>query len=178
MRFILFSICFILLVSHPATSQTFEWISKIQQIVPIISTEKDVEKLYGKPNKRSAHFAEYETDYGYLSFEYSTGECSHPSYYSVANGVVIGIDISLKKELLFNKIKIDRSKFIEEHSDDTENITYRSPILGITYGTYPKKLENVHYDKRPKILTGISIYPASKYDYLICPAIEKTTKNL
>lgn len=168
MRYLL--IAFIFLNSIQLTfAQEPQWLSKIKKIVPISSTEKNVEKLFGKPKERTLQFAEYETPFGHLTIEYSIGECkSNSSDYSVSKGTVVGIDFSLKKEFYFNKLKLDLSKFTKEDSDDTENITYKNPMIGITYSIYVKKVKGTKYDQRPKILSIVSIYPSSKYKNLRC----------
>ena len=171
MKYLLTTLFIVLFLSLSIKSQEPVWLSKIKKIVPIHSTEKDVEVLFGKPKERSKHFAEYENIDGYLSIAYSTGECE-PTLYSIEKGIVVGVDFSLKKDFEFNKLNIDLSKFLKEKSDDTENISFSSRELGISYGTYKRYIEEVDYEKRPLILTDIFISPAIKYDHLECPKME------
>lgn len=174
----LFGMIFVIFISIQfAVAQEPEWFSKIKRIVPMESTEKDVEKIFGKPKSRNYQVFKYETKQGLLRVEYSTGDCDHPAYYNVAKGIVVGLDFSLKEDFEFSKLSVDLSKFTKEYSDDTENFSYRSSDLGMYFDVYVKKIEGVSYEKSPVILTEVSLYPPKKYDHLECKIPKNKMKN-
>ncbi len=137
--------------------------------MPLQSTEADVERLFGKATRRYANIGKYETKDGILTIEYSIGECgSRLANYSIPKDTVVYIDFLLKKPVNFKVIKEDLSDFEMEESSDTQNETYKNLTTGVEYGVFVRSKEDMNYEKNPRFLIDISVYPPKKYSYLEC----------
>lgn len=163
------AICIIFIFSHSLMAQEPKWLIKIRRIVPLQSTESDVKKLFGKATRRYANIGEYKTKDGILTIEYSTGECSSSlATYNVPKETVVDVSCLLDKFIDFKTIGEDLSNFAKEESSDTQNETYKNTTKGIRYDVYVRNEEDIDYEKSPRFLTSLSIFPPKKYSYLEC----------
>lgn len=159
----------ILTLYSSLNAQEAKWLSKLNQIAPLQSTENDVEKIFGKSTEHYSNIREYKTKDGILSVTYSTGGCSSElSEYNVAKGIVIDFDFSLKRKVTLKSLNVDLTGFEKEESSDTQNIIYKNAKLGVNYDIYKKSAVGINYDKSPELLNIISIYPAENFSYLEC----------
>jgi hypothetical protein len=154
----IFGLVFTIIVLNAVSyAQGPEWQSRLRQIIPLQSTEKDVERVFGKPVNRYADVGEYETKDAEISVTYSSGKCESTAVdsYNVEKGMVVYIEYSLKKEVKFKSLNINLTNFIKT-SPSFNLVEYKNEDSGITFS-----ISN-------KILTDISIYPAKQFSYLEC----------
>ena len=142
-------------------SQTNIWLNQIKKIKPLATTEKKVERIFGKPHKRYADVGEYETVEGLFTVTYSQGKCKstlEPKY-NVQEGVVIQLDFRPRQEIIFSKLRINVSKWEKAETNDISpaTISYSNSKKGFTY------------DVHNKFLNYVSVFPSDKQDYLQCP---------
>jgi len=147
-------------ISSVSKAQEPIWLTKIKQIEPLKSTEKDVEKIFGKPTDHFADMSEYETEVGTLTVTYSEGKCSSnkDSEYDVEKGTVVEIGLSVRKEVDFKSLNVNEVGFKKQFSFDAPGAySFENKQLGIDYS-----IGNGW-------LNGVTIYPAENYAYLNCP---------
>lgn len=136
----LYCACFLLLGFDYV--QAKEW----RGIIPAHSSEKDVEKQIGKPNRMTDYKESYyELGEEYAFIEYDSGECGWWDSLKVPNGTVAGIHVILKTqkpiESFQTNISIYTSRpdrnlkdFVFYESDEGEEIeTFRGKVLSVNY---------------------------------------------
>jgi hypothetical protein len=168
------STCLIFILGVLLFAQEPRSLTKIRQIIPLRSTKADVEKIFGKATENYANTSEYKINDDFLTVEYSTGECSsNLATYQVPKGTVIRVNVLLKRAIDFKFVNEDISNFEMEESNDTQNETYKNLIKGVRYDVFVKSKEGVEYDKSPRLLNSMSIFPSNKYSYLECSEVTK-----
>lgn len=136
MRKIKLTILVIMFFSLTVLGQN-DLLKKIENIRPLFTTEKEVEKIFGKAVERYSFIGKYETKEGIFTVYYSEGKCS-PSWtpkYNVEKGIVIQYNFRPKKKIKFATLKIDISGLetgtVREMSPSP--ITYYNPDKGVDY---------------------------------------------
>jgi hypothetical protein len=137
-----------------------EW----RKIVPLKSTQADVERLLGRAEQ--GYGVVYELKDGVLSIEYSTGPCrkDRRGGWNVSEGVVISFSFSPKHKQRETDLKLNRKKYRRVIDTHTGGITY-----------YINDEDGIKYEIQQGQVDGIEYYPPKKYDHLYCgdPADEK-----
>jgi len=98
-------------------------------IVPLHSSQADVERLIGKPN---AKYERYAIDNEVANVFYSSGPCMQG--WNVPKDTVIMIQVSFNRTLRLTDLKVDLKKF--ERSPDPrtpEHVYYNNSAEGIRY---------------------------------------------
>jgi hypothetical protein len=160
MKISIYTAVLIFLVITNGFAQEPTWLTKLRKIEPLKSTEKDVEKVFGKPIERYSHIGEYESEVGKISVYYSEGKCSvnENSQYDVDRGVVDEINLFVTKEVKFKALNLNLVNFEKQYVSDVPGLfSYRNEELGIGY----------HIDR--DLLTYISVSASKSYAYLECP---------
>jgi hypothetical protein len=137
------------------------WLKKIKEIELLRSTEQDVVRIFGEPEKSDyPYFRIFNLKEGKLDVQYSMGYCTELKRkgWNVPEFTVTGISLSPKKQVEPEKLGINLSNFeLTEVFDVPGAFEGRNDELGIELvKTRKGKIES------------ISFYPPSKFDHLYC----------
>src|SRR5215203_4460615 len=99
----------ILLFASTCFSQESAWLAKIKQIELLKSTEKDVERIFGKPTETYEDWVEYKIEEGDITITYSKGKCAanKDSEYDVEKGTVEEIYFYTPKSIDFKSLNLN-----------------------------------------------------------------------
>jgi hypothetical protein len=120
---IIFNFLLILITFNLLQTQTWK------DIVPLKSTEADVERILGKPlpqvpNKK---IGQYETKNEKVTITYSAGTCQNPAgddnVYNIPPRTVLSIDVYPKQPPKLADYQFDKSKFKTSRVGDVGNFT-------------------------------------------------------
>ena len=112
------------------------WLTQIKQVKLLKTTEKDVEKIFGKPTERYTDWTEYKLREGQVTFTYSKGRCgeNEDSNYDVAKGTVVGIYFYTPKYIKFKSLNVNLNGFKKKYETClTNTFSYENRKLGIRY---------------------------------------------
>jgi hypothetical protein len=139
--------------------------TKLKQIVPLHSTETDVERLYGKPIEQYSEVKEYKTEEGILTVTYADGKCSsnRADDYDVETGNVIEVGLRLDSSVKLKSLALNIREFEEIPDNDSEAVGYKSVELGLKLSTFHGKVG------------AIRLFPPEKYSHLICKTPPQST---
>ncbi len=157
----------LLFFTHSVFSQEPDWLVKIKNIKPLVSTREDVIKMFGEPleKERISYGKYYDFKDGRMNVIYATGLCvtkledgkENVYGWNVPEWTVIDVSFTPKKRINPKKLNINLDEFEKEEVWDVPgSFEYLNNELGIYANIYKGKLET------------ISFYPAKKYDYLQC----------
>jgi hypothetical protein len=155
----IFVLLIIQFLSLNILSQNSLWLKPIGKIKPLVSTEKDVTRVLGIAQERSAEIGEYVTKEGFFTVTYSRGICKSSIIpYQVQAGTVLQYSFRPRKEIVFSKLGINVSNWEISETSDTgqRSITYLNSEKG------------VNLEVEDNVLTNIDVYPAEDFDYLLC----------
>lgn len=154
------------LFSIIAWGQEPYWLKEVNQIVPLTSSQSDVETILDVKGTRYPHqpdwyyyLVEYNTKRGRWYLQYSTGKCSEEKKegFDVEEGVVINVYLRIDRKIRLKKSDIDLSEFER----------YVPPDLSLTFFT--------DYQRGIKLTVGsnmllgsISRFPSRKFHHLRC----------
>jgi len=142
-------------------------------IVPLESTRKDVEKLFGKPTDKYRGLYYFRDEI--VSFEYSKQGCTSPSRvegwpippvegWNVSPDTVLFVRVNLRKQLPLRSLGIDLKTFkkVRGDTDVPSHFKYVDEDAGRTI--------DLNGDGDSETVRGYIYSPAAKYDHLRCPA--------
>ena len=130
------------------SAQRNSWLIKFESIKPFQSTEKDVERILGKPKDRYSIIGEYKIIEGIISVVYSEGKCTRNSAtdFDVEKGIVTSFDFRPKGIIKFSSLKLDlKSLTKEESSDVVDGLMYDHLEKGIYYEVLRDRLGYVQF---------------------------------
>jgi hypothetical protein len=135
-------------------------LKQIAEIKPMVTTENEIEKMFGKPVERHSEGGEYKTKYGYFYVVYSRGICIETSVmrYKVEKGVVLSLHFNAKKKIKFAQFGIDVSGWEKEVQNDFSPPTFH----------YFNLDKGISLWVRGGLLHVIQLYPSKAVDYLKC----------
>jgi hypothetical protein len=123
-----------------ASANDLKWLENLKRIQPLVSTQKDFEKIIGKTENKSVlngwmYSVSYETKDGRWFVHYSSGKCSESKRegFDVDKGVVLSVYLVLDKLIRFSTLKLNESEFEKTRESDTNNVFYTNYDKGITY---------------------------------------------
>jgi hypothetical protein len=135
-----------------ALSQSNLWFDQVKQIRPLVSTEKEVERVLGIPSTRYSDYAEYETKDGVFTVMYSHGICDQVTtpHYRVGAGIVVDFDFDPRRKMVFSDLRIDVSKWSKEVTPDVSPPTI----------TYVNKEKGIEFSVHNGLLNYVEVYPS------------------
>lgn len=149
---------FLLCVVTAAQEET--WLTKIKRIVPLETTEHEVERMFGKSMVRHDGNAKYILPEGRLYIAYSRGRClenDEPDY-DVEQGTVLYVDFFYKEAVDAQSLKLDISQFKQlDVIPDLPSVKQ-----------YLNEKTNIEYNLDRGMLNAVSIRPHKKHDSLLC----------
>jgi hypothetical protein len=135
---LLLMVCF--LFGSTAFANDPKWLENLKRIQPLVSTQKDFEKIVGKKENKSVlndwmYMVSYETKDGRWFVDYSNGKCSENKRegYDVDKGVVLTVYFVLDKLIRFSTLKLNENEFEKTRESDTNNVFYTNYDKGVSY---------------------------------------------
>lgn len=138
-------------------SKNQEKIEKWLKIKPIISTRKDVEKIFGKADDESIDSASYYKKNITIEVMYSRGNCKQYKHdYDVPTDTVIEIHYFFKKDNPnLNDLKLNSKDFQLEQEGDVGHISQ--------YHSYKRGIIVVFHNTKYKV-TSIKLAPSEEQE--------------
>jgi hypothetical protein len=151
-----------ILFAGSTTAQKLKLLKKIEQIRILESTQNQVAKLLGEPEKSDYPFSKkYRFKEGILTVHYSEGLCSDTdlSYWNVPKLTVTKIFFDVRVKVRFEKLDINFNEFETYHPFDVPKATgFVNNEKGVEY-----------FRKSNGLLEYISFYPTEEqYDRYYC----------
>ena len=140
-------------------------------LVPLRSTRKDLERLFGAPKRAGATLVSYETDYKSIVATYSDGKCdASGSDWNVPKNTLIELAVNPNPSFLLKELHLDSSRY-ERHElfplpeiDNPPKVwNYVDNLNGIIIRT-----QSTRGGEGEEIVVSISYLPANRDQKLRC----------
>lgn len=134
-----------------------------QNIIPLHSTRKDVERLIGSPQQTKGVAATFELKDGRLRVFYSDGSCKrrNTNDWNVPAETVVSLTFEPRSELLIADLKLDMTKYKRDNDPHLRTaIHYYNRQAGIRIST--------RLEKEGEDIQSITYEPAEKDFHLRC----------
>ena len=140
-------------------------------LVPLRSTRKDLERLFGAPNRAGITFVKYETDYESIVATYSDGKCdASGSDWNVPKNTLIELAVNPNPSFLLKELHLDSSRY-ERHElfplpeiDNPRKVwNYVDNLNGIIIRT-----QSTRGGGDEELVVSISYRPANRDEKLRC----------
>jgi hypothetical protein len=151
-----------------SAAQVPNWYRSVSKIRLFETTRHDVEKFFPSKIVSSTKGAaglsvEYDIGIGELDVVYSLGKCSEENKYDypVREGIVTGVNVTLKKPTPLKKFGFDLEKFEVMESSD---------VVGLF--TYANEQDGIYLTGSKTKLHGYELVPASAPDRFSCENVK------
>lgn len=133
-------------------------------ILPIKSTQTDVEQKLGSPTDVRGNYSTYETELAVINVSYSGEPCTGEDFgkWNVPRGTVLDMSIGPKADLFVSELNWDQNKYQKSgRSEIGENINLYNlkDHISINARVEPQGKE---------LVTAIFYSPSEKYQHLKC----------
>lgn len=135
-----------------------------RRIVVMEWTQKDVERILGRPLEKSDDvYAYFRVESGLVRVSYSTGFCEpdQAGGWNVEKGTVDGILFFPGTRIYLKNLKFDRKNYTKGFDGDTDLLSYSNETEGIKYIVANGRVRHIIH------------FPASRYDSRQCKVINK-----
>ena len=148
----------LVIIALLATFQANKW----NDLIPLVSTRADVEKVLGPPisSSKVAYAAEYKTEDAKISIGYSTGCSRKPNDgWNVPPGRVINITVYPNVRQKFSSNKLNLAKY---------NKVTDSELSRFSYYTSEEDGISITVNTDDDEITSVSYFPMAKDNKLLC----------
>jgi hypothetical protein len=148
-----------------SSQQEYDWSlpTSWEGIVPLVTTRNEMERLLGSSTDVDGPKVTYKGSSARIDVWYSTGPCNPVvGRWNVPAGVVVAVDVYLKRPLLLDRINFDRSKYVRDQWSHPANwATYFRDEEGI-------RITTADFGDKAEIVQSISFLPKAKDRSLRC----------
>lgn len=145
----------LLIVPIPTQATVPQWFKYVRRIEPLITTRIETERIFSSARRgktiigKSGITAEYLLNNAEISVTYSSGTCQgYIETFRVKKDVVLKLDVTLEKPVLFSTLRLDPKVYEKEAIPDLVGLfTYVNLAIGHRFNGSDRELRD--FEKFP-----------------------------